>query len=126
MDLVTVQNCTTGCYVESSGDCSVLNEKFDFLDFEPDSDVKSLSSQILSELLGHAPSDATSTARIVRKGDGFEATVKLCSLAGTFGAQVAARNPIAALEALCDRVLEQIGDWRRHRFHRESLASLPA
>jgi hypothetical protein len=103
-----------------------VGEKFEFLDFEPDLAVRGLTNRILSELLGNAPSDATPFARLVKTRAGYEATLKICSLAGTFAAHAASVNPIEALESLKDRVREQLVKWRDVRFRRDDQIEIYA
>lgn len=100
--------------------------KFEFLDFQPDACLKGLASRILSEILGHAPSDASSVARVVRTRDGFEASVKLNSLVGTFTACEAGRDPVEAVQSASDRILDQIGQWRQARFRRAASMAMMA
>lgn len=103
-----------------------IQEQFEFLDFQPNLELRGLASQILSEILGYAPSDASSVARVVRTRDGFEATVKINSLAGTFAACTADSDAKEAVQSLSDRILDQLGRWRQMRLRREAMPALTA
>ena len=90
-----------------------VTEKFEFQDFEPDRKTQGLTSRIVSELVGAAPSDASLKACLTKTRAGFEASLKLCSMAGTFAAKAAAKTPVEALEAMTDRIRMQLSNWRQ-------------
>ena len=48
-----------------------VTEKFEFLDFEPDSKTQGHTSRIVSELVNAAPSDASLRAYLAKTRAGF-------------------------------------------------------
>ncbi len=90
-----------------------VTEKFEFHDFVPDSNTQGLSSRIVSELVNAAPSDSSLRACLSKTRAGFEASFKLCSMAGTFAAKAAAKTPADALNAMTERIRTQLDGWRK-------------
>ena len=90
-----------------------VTEKFEFLDFEPDSKTQGHTSRIVSELVNAAPSDASLRAYLAKTRAGFEASFKLCSMAGTFAAKAAAQTPAEALNMMTERIRTQLDAWRK-------------
>ena len=90
-------------------------DKFEFMGFDPDFDVKSAISRTLEKILGSAPSDAESVARLSRTREGFSGFIRLCSRQGTFVAEASGHDPIETVRHLTDRIHDQIRRWRLGR-----------
>jgi ribosome-associated translation inhibitor RaiA len=89
--------------------------KLEFKGFEPTQELKKIAKGAIGRILGESPSDAASVVRMVKTKAGFEAVMRVSSLAGTFLAHATEADPISAIERLFERVEDQVAAWRRAR-----------
>ena len=92
--------------------------KLEFKGFAPTQELKKLTKGAINRILGEAPSDAASVVKLVKTHAGFEAVMKVSSLAGTFLAHATEADPISAVERLIERVDGQIANWKQARRER--------
>ncbi|HEX4926243.1 MAG TPA: hypothetical protein VFV50_19270 [Bdellovibrionales bacterium] len=93
-----------------------MNYQFNFAHFKPDDDLLVASRLALEDILEIAPSDAVPVGRLLRRRDGFEATVEIFSKAGYFVARAFETTPKHALEAVKSRIERKLRHWKRIRF----------
>ena len=89
--------------------------KLEFKGFEPTQELKKLAKGTISRVLGGSPSDAASVIKLVKTASGFEAVMKVSSLAGTFLAQATAADPVSAIERILGKIEGQLETWKRSR-----------
>lgn len=98
-----------------------MNNRFNFGHFEPDRELEIASCAALDEILDHAPSDSVPVARLIKRRDGFEATVEIFSKAGYFVGRAYEETPERAIESVQNRVEKRLSQWRKARFAAESF-----
>ena len=89
--------------------------KMEFKGFEPTHELKKIAKHAIGRILGNSPSDANSVVKFVKTSAGFEAVMKVTSLAGTFLAHATEADPVSAMERLLERVESQLMSWKRSR-----------
>jgi hypothetical protein len=93
-----------------------MNYRFNFGHFEPDHDLEVASCIALDEILDCAPSDSVPVARLIKRRDGFEATVEIFSKAGYFVGRAFENTPEHAIESVKNRIEKRLSQWRKARF----------
>ena len=89
--------------------------KLEFKGFEPTQELKKIAKGAIDRILGESPSDASSVVKLVKTSAGFEAVMKVTSLAGTFLAHATEADPVSAFERLFGKVEGQIQNWKQSR-----------
>jgi hypothetical protein len=90
--------------------------KLEFKGFEPSAELLTSTKETLRQILGDSPSDANSIARFVKTATGFDAILKISSLAGTFMVHVSEADPFHAVHNMKDRIAQQLDRWKSNRF----------
>lgn len=93
-----------------------LAEKSEFFGFEPSLEIKSFAKEILGQVAGDAPSDSSARMELTKTLSGFTGILRISSLAGTFFAEAACKDPLQTIQNLQESVLHQIAKWRSRRW----------
>lgn len=93
-----------------------LAERSEFFGFEPSIEIRSFAKEILGQVAGDAPSDSSARMELTKTLSGFTGILKISSLAGTFFAEAASKDPLQTIQHLQESVLRQIERWRSRRW----------
>ncbi len=89
--------------------------RLEFNGFEPSREIKTFVKEILEQVVGAAPSDASSRMSLTKMSSGFEGILRISSIAGTFFAQAVESDPRKTIDCLKETVIAQIERWRHIR-----------
>lgn len=89
---------------------------FEFIDFEPCTEIASRAVDRLNRIFSESPSDSTATASVRKTSQGFEGQLSVKSASGTFMANVIGEDPLKVIDLLSRKVRSQLRLWKRVRW----------
>lgn len=92
--------------------------QYEFLDFDPDYEIKAFVSTVAEKLLLNSPSDAAIRLALQKYKGAIKASCRIASRAGTFIADAVSDNPIRAVQQIEREIKEQLDSWKDWRFQK--------
>lgn len=97
--------------------------RFLFSGFQPTDNLRAFVNSQLEAVVEKGPSDAASTARLMKTELGYAASICLSTGNGVFMASTLAEDPARAVRAIALKIGRQLVDWRKTRF--DGVRDLP-
>ncbi len=97
--------------------------QFRFSGFQPTDTLRAFVNSQLDAIVEQGPSDAASTARLMKTEEGYAASISLATLNGVFMASTVAIDPARAVRAIALKIGRQLVDWKKTRF--DGVRDLP-
>lgn len=89
---------------------------FEFVGFDPEYEVRSFITSVADRLHSLAPSDSFMKVTMKKGGNAVEASCRIASKAGVFVAETMCSSPVAAIHQLESKIIQQLNEWKKHRF----------
>jgi hypothetical protein len=94
---------------------TAMGESFEFIGFKPAVALIDRAMEEFSRIFSESPSDAAARAFVRKTSNGFEGRLQVCSVVGTFVADVIGDDPTKIVEQLSGRVRSQLKLWKEQR-----------
>lgn len=95
--------------------------KIQFEGFSPQNFAKTYFKSLAEEIRNEAPTWATVTTAVHKKGAEFSGIVKITSHAGSFFAAAKGKRLTDVGRKLLQRIRKQLGKWKAKRFTHETI-----
>lgn len=93
-----------------------MNLQFEFLNFKPETEIKSFVAHIGEKLQMTSPSDSVITVALSKGKDLMQASCRIASKAGIFVADSVSECPINAIQKIESQIMGQLNSWKQTRF----------
>jgi hypothetical protein len=103
-----------GSMIGNHGD-TAARQSFEFIGFKPADRLVDRATEELSHIFSESPSDSAARAFVRKTIHGFEGRLQICSVVGTFVADVIGEDPAAVIDKLTERIRSQLHAWREQR-----------
>lgn len=100
-----------------------MQAQFEFLDFIPESELRSFANQILRDVLELAPSDSIAYATLQKEGKVYSCSLDIYSSREIFHIRVKENDPDKAIQEMEKILLEKIIARRKQRIEEIRLAA---
>ena len=99
-----------------NGDMLVTKQSFQFKGFKPNGRVKQQTQFVYDFIESRAPSDSRKTASLTKKGDLYEARLKISSASScSFEIYSKEQRPSDSMKSLKKKFLDKIVNWNKTR-----------
>ena len=92
-----------------------MSKNFDFINFEPENELKTFSKEVYWLMEERAPSRAAKNATITKADDGYTSSIKIISTSGTFEAEASSSDPKESINKTYEKMKALLKTWSENR-----------
>jgi len=90
--------------------------QFEFVGFNPESDIRSCISAVADRIHSLSPSDSFMKVAMRKSSNTIQTSCRTASKAGTFTAETVCHCPKIAIQKIEKKIMYQLGEWKKQRF----------
>lgn len=92
-----------------------MSKNFNFVNFEPENELKTFSKEVYWLMEERAPSRAAKNASIVKAENGYTSSIKIISTSGTFEAEASSPDPKESINLSYEKMKAILKSWSENR-----------